>query len=148
MLTELQLKWLEKVKEGKNYTEAAMEAGYTDNRKSAAVIGARLAKHPKIKKILDKTEENLRDKFREEAEKAFMVILGMIDNPKVSPKVRLDACRDILDRAGYNPTQKQELIGHVTFEAKAIETAKRARLMASSTPLIEEPVIDGVFEEN
>ena len=144
MLTELQLKWLDGVKSGKNYTEAAVDAGYTDNRKSAAVIGARLAKHPKIKKILDKTEENLRDKFREEAERAFLVILAMVDDKKVSPKVRLDACRDILDRAGYNPTQKQELIGHVTFEAKAIETAKRARLIASSSPieLLEEGNLD------
>lgn len=141
MLTEKQLKWLEGVKEGKNFTQAAIAAGYTEDRKSAAVIGARLAKHPKIKKILDKTEENLRDKFREEAEKAFMVILSMIDSPKVSPKVRLDACKDILDRAGYNPTQKQELIGHVTFEAKAIETAKRARLMASTTQ-----TVDGDYE--
>lgn len=153
MLTEKQLKWLEGVKEGKSFTQAAMDAYETEDRKSASVIGAKLSKHPKIKKILDKTEENLRDKFREEAERAFIVLLDILNNPKVSPKTRLEACKDVLDRAGYNPTQKQELIGHVTFEAKAIETAKRARLIASSShPLLEEKKEDlpllGEWEED
>lgn len=153
MLTERQLKWLEKYKECRNATEAAVCAFDCKDRKTASVMGAKMLKHPKIKKILDKTEESLHDKFREEAEHAFMVLLDILNNPKVSPKTRLEACKDVLDRAGYNPTQKQELIGHVTFEAKAIETAKRARLIASSTyPLlqegIQEEVLQGEWESN
>jgi phage terminase small subunit len=142
------MKFIEHYREnGGNATQAVISAGYTEDPKSASVIGSKLIKHPKIKKIIDKTEENLRDRFREEAEKAFITILSLVDNPKVSAKVRLDACKDILDRAGYNPTQKQELIGHVTFEAKAIETAKRARLMAQAVQELPESIMDAELEE-
>jgi hypothetical protein len=98
----------EYLKNGNNATHAAIAAGYSE--KTAASQGSRLLKSVEVQQYLNKTEQNLnkdlRLMFAEDAVKAYNVLLDIMQDPASPPKERLTAARDLLDRAGYKPTEK------------------------------------------
>lgn len=98
----------EYIKNGNNATHAAIAAGYSE--KTAASQGSRLLKSVEVQQYLNKTEQNLnkdlRMMFAEDAVKAYGVLLEIMNDPLTPPKDRLVAARDLLDRAGYKPTEK------------------------------------------
>lgn len=98
----------EYLKNGNNATQAAMAAGYSE--KTAASQGSRLLKSVDVQQYLNKTEQNLnrdlRTMFTEDAVKAYEVLLKIMEDPTAAHKDRLVAARDLLDRAGYKPTEK------------------------------------------
>ncbi|MFB0847325.1 terminase small subunit [Paenibacillus oleatilyticus] len=98
----------EYLKNGNNATLAAIAAGYSE--KTAASQGSRLLKSVEVQQYLNKTEQNLnkdlRTMFTDNAVKAFDVLMEIMNDPAAPPKDRLVAARDLLDRAGYKPTDK------------------------------------------
>ncbi|MNW63628.1 Terminase small subunit [compost metagenome] len=98
----------EYLKNGNNATHAAIAAGYSE--KTAASQGSRLLKSVEVQQYLNKTEQNLnkdlRLMFTEHAVNAFNVLLEVMNDPEAQHKDKLVAARDLLDRAGYKPTDK------------------------------------------
>jgi hypothetical protein len=114
---------------GGNGTQSAKLAGYgaiTDNCFHA--IASENLQKPTVISIIRQETQDLNVRFKEEAHKAFQVILNIIENDQISPHARLLACKDLLDRAGYKPTDKTELSGEVQLStAHTRSIAERAR---------------------
>lgn len=80
-----------------NVTEAARRAGYSD--KSAHEIGRQLLAKPHIRAAID-------DAHRQQiggalAAKAVGVLDAILSDPEASMKLKLDAAKTVLDRAGH-----------------------------------------------
>jgi hypothetical protein len=98
----------------RNATQAAIRAGYSEA--SAYSQASELLKNPKVAEFLAQQEaelkRDLRERFMEEAEMAFETVVKIaqgISPPgvkKPSARTVLDAAKDLLDRAGYKPTDK------------------------------------------
>lgn len=91
-----------------NGKQAAIAAGYSE--RSAESQASRMLRNDKVKQYLDKKEakldKDLREMFVEDAVKAYGVLMEIMQDPTVPPKDRLSAAKDLLDRAGYKPTDK------------------------------------------
>ena len=121
----------EYLKNGNNGTAAAIAAGYSE--KTAYSQASRLLKSVEVQQYLNKTEQNLnkdlRLMFAEDAVKAYNVLKEIMDDPTVPPKDRLVAARDLLDRAGYKPTDKivadisNEVVNHHEYHIEQSITA-------------------------
>lgn len=125
-----------------NAGKSAELAGYAGGLKTCQSIGSQNLALPKIQEALDLKKHDLRKRFVKEAGAAFTVIVGLMNNPKVSPRTRLDAAKDVLDRAGYNPTDKVELSGvdgsPIQYETRLTrEISNRARTLMNdlNTPI-------------
>ena len=107
-LTPRQLIFVQEYIKSRNGTQAAIKAGYSP--KSAEVQASRLLKNDKIRKHLEKVQDqinrDLREIFVEDAVKAYEVLLNIMNDPEAPHKVRLTAARDLLDRAGYKPVER------------------------------------------
>ena len=80
-----------------NASEAARRAGYSE--KSAAELGRQLLEKPHVRAAID--DANRAQINGALASKAVAVLAGIIDDDTAAPKLRLDASKTILDRAGY-----------------------------------------------
>jgi phage terminase small subunit len=98
----------EYIKNGNNAKQAAIAAGYSE--KTAASQGSRLLTSVDVQQFLNKTQQNLnkdlRTMFTDHAVNAFNVLLEVMNDPEAQHKDKLVAARDLLDRAGYKPTDK------------------------------------------
>lgn len=98
----------EYVRNGGNGKQAAIYAGYSE--KTAEVQASRLLSMDKVKEYLNKQQvkldRDLREIFVEDAIKAYNVLIEIMQKPDAQDKDRLVAARDLLDRAGYKPTEK------------------------------------------
>lgn len=107
-LTPRQLIFVQEYIKSRNGTQAAIKAGYSP--KSAEVQASRLLKNDKIRKHLEKVQDqinrDLREIFVEDAVKAYEVLKNIMNDPEAPHKVRLTAARDLLDRAGYKPVER------------------------------------------
>jgi phage terminase small subunit len=113
-LTDKQKAFVYEYMKSKNATRAAVAAGYSE--KTAYSIGSELLKKPEVAEFLAQQEaelkRDLRERFAEEAEMAFETVVKIaqgISPPgvkKPSARTVLDAAKDLLDRAGYKPTDK------------------------------------------
>jgi hypothetical protein len=134
-----------------NATKSAELAGYGGDYNSIKVLGCNLLKNPLIIKAIDERRNDIRRMFNQEALNSFNTLIALRDNQKVSARVRLDACKDILDRAGYKPSDKVELTGKdgdslFTRETRYTkEIASRARLLSVIPETLD--VIDALEEE-
>jgi phage terminase small subunit len=100
VLTEQQLCFVVEYTSGEgaigNASEAARRAGYSP--RSAAEIARQLLDKPHVRAAVDTA---IKEQFGGRlAVKAVAVLEGLLDNPKVSDKVRLDTAKAVLDRAG------------------------------------------------
>lgn len=108
-LNEGQAKFAEFYLEFNNGTLAAIKAGYSE--KSAHVQASQLLKNPKVRDYI----EELRSRRSEAVvnrigHMAVDVINGLYDLAQhaESESVRLNAIKDILDRGGFKPVEKNE----------------------------------------
>ena len=114
-LTAMQEKFVEAYCSGKykTTTDMAIAAGYSE--KSACSQASQLLKNPKVLKKIDERQAELRDyiqkRFSFIAKQAIDVLVQAMLNPETSTKDRTIIARDLLDRAGYKPTEKTELTG-------------------------------------
>jgi phage terminase small subunit len=97
MLTQKQKKFADKYLETGNGTMAAKEAYTKSNDNCAAVEASRTLRK-------DKIQEYLANK----ADRASQVIFELLESAQ-NETVRLNAGKDILDRAGFKPVDKKDL---------------------------------------
>lgn len=136
--TEKQRAFLDAWKMHGDTKQAILDAGYdckTDN--SLRVMAYQVQRIPHVKAAMDAHRANLREHFNEECYAAFQTIVNLMNSKNVSARTRLDAAKDILDRAGYNPTTKVE--GGLSFDNRIVEVASRARALAEGA--LEQPAM-------
>jgi phage terminase small subunit len=130
-LTTKQNKFVEYYCQGYTGVESAKLAGYdSDDYNTLHAIASENLRKPTIVAAIKDNRKDLRYRFQEEAGNAIRVILEIMNNSKVSGRTRLDAAKDLLDRAGYKPSDKIELSGvdgnpieYETRQTKEIDTA-------------------------
>lgn len=107
-LNPKQLIFVQEYMKNGNGKHAAIAAGYSE--RSAESQASRMLRDAKVKQYLNKKEANLdrdlREIFVNDAVKAYNVLLEIMLKPDAMDKDRLVAARDLLDRAGYKPTEK------------------------------------------
>jgi len=115
-LSPKQLIFVQEYLRSSNITAAAKAAGYSEA--TAYSQGSRLLKNVKIQQYLNKNKQNLnrdlREMFAADAVEAYNVLKEIMNSPGATDKDRLVAARDLLDRAGYKPTDK--VVADVTTE--------------------------------
>ena len=134
--TEKQRAFVEAWKMHGDTKQAILDAGYdckTDH--SLRVMAYQVQRSPVVKAAMDAHRADLRAHFNEECYAAFQTIVNLMNSKNVSARTRLDAAKDILDRAGYNPTTKVE--GGLSFDNHIVEVAARARALAEGA--LEQP---------
>jgi phage terminase small subunit len=87
-----------------NATESAIKAGYS--KATAEVQASRLLRNVKIQEYIRNAQTDIKALFMQEAKKSLLTIMELRDDEKAPKNVRLKAAQDILDRAGYKPTEK------------------------------------------
>jgi phage terminase small subunit len=119
-LTDKQKKFVEAYFQLSKGTEAAVTAGYAVG--SAHVEASRLLKNDKIRNYLEELQKERRELVQNRlagmAVKAAEMMFELAMNAE-SENVRVNALKDILDRAGYKATekveQKNEMSGKIEF---------------------------------
>ena len=115
-LSPKQLIFVQEYLRSSNITAAAKAAGYSEQ--TAHSQGSRLLKHVKVQQYLNKNKQNLnrdlREMFATDAVEAYNVLKEIMKSPNATDKDKLVAARDLLDRAGYKPTDK--VVADVTTE--------------------------------
>lgn len=108
-----QIKFIEEYILTGNATQSAIKAGYSE--RSAAAQASRLLKNDKIQAALkerrSQIEQELREQFIGDALTARKVMVKILNDPEASHKDKLTAAKDLLDRAGFKPTERQEITG-------------------------------------
>lgn len=91
-----------------NATQAAIEAGYS--AKTAKVIASNNLTKVNVRRYIEDHKANLhtdlRELFIKDAINAYRVIAEIMTDPDTNKRDRLAAARDLLDRAGYKPTDR------------------------------------------
>lgn len=80
-----------------NASKSAISAGYSE--RSAAELGRQNLEKPKILEAIH--EANRRQISGALAAKSVEVIEGILNDPDAHPKLKLEAAKTVLDRAGY-----------------------------------------------
>ena len=106
----------------KNQTKAAIEAGYS--KKTAHVQANQLLKNPLVLEYLEKREKQLEKELKREfffdAIDARKVLSDIINNPKSKDADRINAAKDLLDRAGYKAVDVHEVQSTVNVKADGL----------------------------
>lgn len=95
----------------KNQTKAAIAAGYSE--KSAYAQAYQLLQNPIVLKYLHEKErelaEQLQNEFVFDAMEARKVMADILADPTARNIDRITVAKDFLDRAGFKPTDKQQI---------------------------------------
>lgn len=95
----------------KNMTQAAINAGYSP--RSASSQASQLLKNTEVSEYLEKRKDELANDLRQEfifdALEARKVMNRILNDPAAEDKDRIACAKDFLDRAGFKPTDKQEV---------------------------------------
>jgi phage terminase small subunit len=97
MLTKKQKEFADEYLETGNGTQAALKAYDTTSENMAAVIASGNIRKDKIKEYLES-----------KAERAAEVIFELLENAQ-NETVKLNAGKDILDRAGHKPIDRKDI---------------------------------------
>ena len=93
--------------------DAALAAGYGEKGIYRRVY--ELRNNPQVIKRIDTYQTALREDVQKRmafaAKEAVNVLYKVLIDPEASTKDRTIVARDLLDRAGYKPTEKTELTG-------------------------------------
>ncbi|MGF6950088.1 phage terminase small subunit [Neobacillus sp. B4I6] len=112
-LTVKQRRFVQEYMKDSCATRAAVRAGYSE--RAASEIGYQLLQKTSvleaIQSLQDKIQQQLRLQFVSDALKARDVLREILDNPNSSDRDKITAARDLLDRAGFKPTEKKEFSG-------------------------------------
>lgn len=129
-LNERQLKFAERYVETGKKQQSAIDAGYAPA--GAHVTASELLKNPKVQEAITNLREERREymmsRFAEEAKNAFTVMLSIMNDTDISPQTRYNAAKDVMDRAGYKPTEKQELTAKQEVEITDVKQHLLERL--------------------
>lgn len=106
----------------KNQTKAAIDAGYS--QKTAHVQANQLLKNPLVLEYLEKREKQLEKELKREfffdAVDARKVLSDIVNNPESKDADRINAAKDLLDRAGYKAVDVHEIQATVNTNADGL----------------------------
>lgn len=109
-LTSKQEDFCKNIADGSNITNAAIKAGYS--KKTAYSTGSENMKKPDIQaRVLELQEDKvklLRRRFIGESEKAFNVLVRVMEDEDTPPQTKTQTAKILLDYAGFKPIDKQE----------------------------------------
>ncbi|MDT2635686.1 terminase small subunit [Enterococcus dongliensis] len=109
-------------KRKKNATQAAMDAGYSP--KSASSQAYQLLQNPIVQEYLEKREKQLEKELKREfffdAIDAREVLSKIVNNPEAKDVDRINAAKDLLDRAGYKAVDVHEIQSTVNINADGL----------------------------
>jgi len=125
-LTIRQRKFIDNLFKGMSQKRAYIEAGYAE--KSAEVCASQLLRNPKIQEEIERRlrEINRANKVRlaRISEAALAKLLSII-NEAEEDKVRLEAIKDALDRAGLKPEEKVNIGGGIKVEFEIVDNESK-----------------------
>lgn len=125
-LTSKQEDFCRNIADGSNITNAAIKAGYS--KKTAYSTGSENMKKPDIQARVSELQEDkvtlLRRRFIGESEKAFNVLVRVMEDENTPPQTKTQTAKILLDYAGFKPIDKQET--NVTGE---LDIGKRSELV-------------------
>lgn len=110
---------------GMTVKEAMEAAGYSDTTRASVAITPAMQAH---------LRQLMVDKLAAMAPAAVKTLSGLMDDEDASPKIRLDAAKTILDRAGFVPPKAMEapMVGEKALhEMSRDELAARVRQLQS-----------------
>ena len=106
----------------KNQTQAAIEAGYSPA--SASSQSYQLLQNPIVLEYLEKREKQLEKELKREfffdAVDARKVLSDIVNNPASKDADRINAAKDLLDRAGYKAVDVHEIQSTVNVNADGL----------------------------
>lgn len=106
----------------KNQTQAAVDAGYSP--KSASSQAYQLLQNPIVLEYLEKREKQLEKELKREfffdAIDARRVLSEVVNNPESKDADRINAAKDLLDRAGYKAVDVHEIQATVNTNADGL----------------------------
>ncbi|MDT2601001.1 terminase small subunit [Enterococcus hulanensis] len=106
----------------KNQTQAAVDAGYSP--KSASSQAYQLLQNPIVQEYLEKREKQLEKELKREfffdAIDAREVLSKIVNNPEAKDVDRINAAKDLLDRAGYKAVDVHEIQSTVNINADGL----------------------------
>lgn len=106
----------------KNSTQAAIDAGYSP--KSAQSQSSQLLMKPNVLEYLEKREKQLEKELKREfffdALDARKVLSDIVNNPESKDADRINAAKDLLDRAGYKAVDVHEIQATVNTNADGL----------------------------
>lgn len=106
----------------KNATQAAVDAGYSS--KSASSLAYQLLQNPIVLEYLEKREKQLEKELKREfffdAIDARHVLSDIVNNPESKDADRINAAKDLLDRAGYKAVDVHEIQSTVNINADGL----------------------------
>lgn len=109
-LTSKQEDFCKNIADGSNMTNAAIKAGYS--KKTAYSTGSENMKKPDIQARVSELQEDkvklLRRRFIGESEKAFNVLVRVMEDEDTPPQTKTQTAKILLDYAGFKPIDKQE----------------------------------------
>lgn len=110
----------------KNQTQAAVDAGYSP--KSASSQAYQLLQNPIVLEYLEKREKQLEKELKREfffdAIDARRVLSEVVNNPDSKDADRINAAKDLLDRAGYKAVDVHEIQANVNTNADGLTDAE------------------------
>jgi phage terminase small subunit len=120
MRTDKQERFIESYCLTGNATKAAEMAGYS--KKGSKQMGYMLKNQ-----FSSEIDERMRKMIQDAVPGALAQVSDLVANA-VSEGVRLNACRDVLDRAGYKPVERQEISHVETSSTEELEKELKALL--------------------
>ena len=110
-LTERQKKFAIGVAQGKTYTQAALDAGYSE--KTAASTGSENMKKTNILEAVEYyqkiEQEAVQRRFSGVVNDMLSELIRVYYDEDTPPQVKNNIFKDIADRAGYKPTDKHDI---------------------------------------
>ena len=128
MRTEKQEAFIESYCQTGNATKAALQAGYSE-------AGAKQQGHVLKNKFAKEIEQRIK-KMVQDAVPAAVSQISILAQTATSEQVRLNAAKDILDRAGLKPADRIEQ--RISHDDKSMDELKRELEALTGTTEIEE----------
>ena len=129
------LKFVEEYfKTGGNATEAFLKTGYrAKNRNNAAKQANQLMRNNEVRVLIEWELSKQRDKIRSLVPKAITTLEEIIDNKEIRESVRIDASKEILDRAGVQPLPPQKPDSSFNIQINFVDVGKNPKPVSSTS---------------
>ena len=140
-MTEKQIALVNGIVAGKNPAQAVRDAGYSDKTQFHVIS---------TPAIMDAIRERTGQMLQQLAPRAVMVAAELMESDTATDKIRLDASRLVLDRAGYiapKAPEAQQIGEKALHEMTRQELAERAARLQKEISDRAAPVIDAAISD-
>ena len=119
-----QRKFIDNLFLGMSQKKAYIEAGYKDDAKNASRLTRNDQVAAEIARRLEEIDHRNRIRLARISETALAKLLVIINNGSLDDRVKLDAIKDALDRAGLKPVERFAIGGDKKLEPLRIIVSK------------------------